>query len=107
MVKIVCLAGKGIWMETHRTIDSAEATDQEASLFGGAETIGKKRFAPCEIRRVDAFDWLDKAEPNSIHAVVTDPPYGLLEYTSASRGSPGATPTEIAFFEISSPTNVI
>ena len=29
----------------------------------------------------DAFDWLANAEPNSIHAVVTDPPYGLLEYS--------------------------
>ncbi len=29
----------------------------------------------------DAFDWLRRAEPNSIHAVVTDPPYGLIEYT--------------------------
>lgn len=28
-----------------------------------------------------AFAWLRGAEPNSIHAVVTDPPYGLLEYT--------------------------
>ena len=30
----------------------------------------------------DAFAWLAKAEPCSIHAVVTDPPYGLLEYTA-------------------------
>jgi site-specific DNA-methyltransferase (adenine-specific) len=30
---------------------------------------------------VDAFDWLSQGEPNSIHAVVTDPPYGLVEYT--------------------------
>ena len=29
----------------------------------------------------DAFDWLEKTRPNSIHAVVTDPPYGLVEYT--------------------------
>lgn len=29
----------------------------------------------------DAFEWLEAAEPNSIHAVVTDPPYGLVEYT--------------------------
>ena len=29
----------------------------------------------------DAFAWLEKARPNSIHAVVTDPPYGLIEYT--------------------------
>lgn len=29
----------------------------------------------------DCFDWLEKQEDNSIHAVVTDPPYGLHEYT--------------------------
>lgn len=28
----------------------------------------------------DAFEWLATAEPASIHAVVTDPPYGLVEY---------------------------
>ena len=28
----------------------------------------------------DAFEWLDNAAGDSIHAVVTDPPYGLLEY---------------------------
>jgi site-specific DNA-methyltransferase (adenine-specific) len=31
---------------------------------------------------VDAFRWLAKQPHNSLHAVVTDPPYGLLEYTS-------------------------
>ncbi len=34
-----------------------------------------------EIIHADAFDWLKDAKPKSIHAVVTDPPYGLLEYT--------------------------
>jgi len=34
-----------------------------------------------EIHNVDAFDWLSNASANSIHAVVTDPPYGLVEYT--------------------------
>ncbi len=29
----------------------------------------------------DAFEWLAQADPCSVHAVVTDPPYGLLEYT--------------------------
>ena len=29
----------------------------------------------------DCFDWLKCRDPNSIHAVVTDPPYGLVEYT--------------------------
>ena len=30
----------------------------------------------------DAFEWLAATRPNSVHAVVTDPPYGLVEYTS-------------------------
>jgi site-specific DNA-methyltransferase (adenine-specific) len=34
-----------------------------------------------EIYNVDAFEWLSSAPENSIHAVVTDPPYGLVEYT--------------------------
>ena len=34
-----------------------------------------------DIVNVDAFKWLKEAEPCSIHAVVTDPPFGLVEYT--------------------------
>ncbi len=30
----------------------------------------------------DCFSWLEERESNSIHAVVTDPPYGLHEYTA-------------------------
>jgi DNA modification methylase len=37
--------------------------------------------AQYSIFHVDAFDWLARQPANSIHAVVTDPPYGLLEYT--------------------------
>lgn len=29
----------------------------------------------------DCFDWLAARAPDSIHAVVTDPPYGLVEYS--------------------------
>ena len=34
-----------------------------------------------EIHHADAFSWLETVPANSIHAVVTDPPYGLVEYT--------------------------
>lgn len=29
----------------------------------------------------DSLSWLDRQAPTSLHAVVTDPPYGLLEYS--------------------------
>ena len=38
-------------------------------------------FGSTEVVQTDAFEWLSAAKPNSIHAVVTDPPYGLVEYT--------------------------
>jgi site-specific DNA-methyltransferase (adenine-specific) len=34
------------------------------------------------IHQVSAFDWLAAQPADSIHAVVTDPPYGLLEYSA-------------------------
>jgi site-specific DNA-methyltransferase (adenine-specific) len=37
-----------------------------------------KRFS---IHCGDAFEWLAARAANSVHAVVTDPPYGLLEYS--------------------------
>ena len=33
------------------------------------------------VLKADCLDWLRKQAHNSIHAVVTDPPYGLFEYT--------------------------
>ena len=41
------------------------------------ETLQREGY---EILLGDAFQWLRNVEPESIHAVVTDPPYGLLEY---------------------------
>ena len=34
----------------------------------------------------DCFDWLAACPPASIHAVITDPPYGLVEYTALEQG---------------------
>lgn len=34
-----------------------------------------------ELYHADCRAWLAEQEPNSIHAIVTDPPYGMLEYS--------------------------
>jgi DNA modification methylase len=44
---------------------------------------GGPQRCPYQIVQTDAFDWLRTAEKNSIHAVVTDPPYGLIEYSAS------------------------
>lgn len=37
------------------------------------------------IHLADAFEWLEKREENSIQAIVTDPPYGLKEFTDIEK----------------------
>jgi DNA modification methylase len=34
------------------------------------------------LHHADCFDWLAQCPPASIHAVITDPPYGLIEYSA-------------------------
>lgn len=36
--------------------------------------------------RADCFEWLAAREPCSVHAIVTDPPYGLVDYTAKEQG---------------------
>jgi DNA modification methylase len=38
-------------------------------------------FGKAKLYHADCFAWLQRQPANSIHAVVTDPPYGLFEYT--------------------------
>ena len=50
-------------------------------------TGGGRAFAPAVVEggarlyRGDCFDWMRRRSDNSVHAVVTDPPYGLVEYS--------------------------
>ncbi|MBI1980580.1 MAG: site-specific DNA-methyltransferase [Methylocystis sp.] len=38
-----------------------------------------------KLYRADAFNWLASQPPKSIHAVVTDPPYGIVEYSAKEK----------------------
>lgn len=38
-------------------------------------------FGLAALTHADCFAWMKAREPQSIHAIVTDPPYGLVEYT--------------------------
>ncbi len=39
------------------------------------------RFGRSTLFHADCFDWIEQQDDGSIHAIVTDPPYGLHEYT--------------------------
>ena len=42
-------------------------------------------FGRATLHRDDCLAWLSQREPNSVHAVVTDPPYGLVEYSDTEQ----------------------
>ena len=42
----------------------------------------KIRKARYTLYQADCMDWMDSQLENSIHAIVTDPPYGLREYST-------------------------
>ena len=47
----------------------------QAPVAHPAAVIGRAR-----IIQADCFDWLARQPRDSIHAIVTDPPYGVKEY---------------------------
>ena len=53
-----------------------------------AGTTAARRMQPVYVHglatlyQADCLDWLSARQPNSLHACVTDPPYGLVEYSS-------------------------
>lgn len=51
----------------------------------GAKMRHAFRHGNATLIHTDCFEWLANAATNSIEAVVTDPPYGLLEYSDAEQ----------------------
>lgn len=52
----------------------------QKDLFEAQSWREPARFGKSTIFHADCFDWIERQEDNTIHAVVTDPPYGLYEY---------------------------
>jgi site-specific DNA-methyltransferase (adenine-specific) len=62
----------------YRLVTSIPANDRNGhtAQFPPALVWGKAK-----LYRGDCFDWLSRRGEKTVHAVVTDPPYGLTEYT--------------------------
>lgn len=55
------------------------------TLLPAASDFPQLKVAGCSVFHGDCFDWLRNREPNSVHAIVTDPPYGLVEYSDREK----------------------
>ena len=52
-----------------------------SAVMARAEARPVFTHGKAKLYRADCFEWLESCSPNSIQAIVTDPPYGLVEYT--------------------------
>ena len=62
-----------------------QLAEEETSLGDGHATKRPFRtevFGRASVTHADCIEWLKQRERSSVHAVVTDPPYGLVEYSS-------------------------
>ena len=64
--------------ETRPLFDSAEFADHGTPAEPQSGPAYRTELV--ELYETDCFDWLRARERNSIHAIVTDPPYGFIEY---------------------------
>lgn len=51
-----------------------------------SQDVSQYRHGLALLYHADCFEWLRAQASQSIHAVVTDPPYGLVEYTRKEQG---------------------
>jgi site-specific DNA-methyltransferase (adenine-specific) len=71
---------------TPGTFERTERGSYRLAGFGTTEAVRapewiEHREGLATIIHADAEDWLRACEPRSFHAIVTDPPYGLVEYS--------------------------
>ena len=63
------------------TLRSGASSGVQAGLSPDSGWRGSASFGRASLHHADCFDWLGRQEDDTVHAVVTDPPYGLHEYT--------------------------
>lgn len=61
------------------------AVDEPAARAIPEPAQAQHRIGRARLVQADCIEWLAQQPRRSIHAVVTDPPYGLVEYTAAEQ----------------------
>lgn len=70
----------------HERTSNKEGRHDTMTLAVNPEAPSAPQFGQYRLVLSDAFDWLAEAPHDSIHGVVTDPPFGLLEYDTGQLG---------------------
>lgn len=77
------LNAPGLFVREERGFYSLQRGNRASSASSARKLnwLDRVHFGNSTLFHDDCFAWLERQAANSIHAVVTDPPYGLHEYT--------------------------
>lgn len=67
--------------KTFRSEAYGEDRAHRPGIVAETREVYRPNTVPYELVQGDCFEWMECRDSNSIHAIVTDPPYGLKEYT--------------------------
>lgn len=71
-------------LETARNKCDARRVDEPTPLPPSA-VVATKRSAAYALHNADCIAWMQEREPRTVHAIVTDPPYGVKEFTGIEK----------------------
>jgi len=63
----------------------SDASEPDSPRVREPEARYSRGTSGYELVQGDCFSWFAKRNPNTVHAIVTDPPYGLKEYTAQEK----------------------
>lgn len=69
----------------HQAVPQSKTLDG-ATFIAEPKAVYQPEQATFELVHEDCLAWMKRRQHNSIHAIVTDPPYGLKEYTTEEKG---------------------
>ncbi len=77
------LNSQSLFVKEERGVYGLRGTSNAIDVATAAEALEHETFSHgrSTLIHADCLDWLQQRPANSIHAVVTDPPYGLIEYS--------------------------
>ena len=78
----LCLNTPALFARESRGMYVAKAEGFQRSLSALQSWHEPEQFGSSTLHHADCFDWIGQQGDMSIQAVVTDPPYGLYEYSS-------------------------
>ncbi len=80
------VAAPSVLRQTFGNFGGKKAAEQSKAMRDSATVPSASKARKLyETVQGDCFEWLDQRSPNSIHAIVTDPPYGLKEYSTSEK----------------------